>query len=216
MVYFQFTAGEDCFFLEAPVWDYSKLGLLEIGILGLGLSIDAFAVAMVASTLLVTVNRRQFFRLSFHFGLFQALMPLIGWLAGQTVEKWIHPWDHWVIFLILLAVGGKMSWEAWSSYRNGTDPLASCSTDPTRGLRLIGLSIATSLDALAVGLTLAVMQVNIFFVVFVIGCITASLTFTGMKLGSRLGLHFGQKVQIFGGFLLAALGMKVLLAHFLS
>lgn len=192
------------------------MGLLEIGMLGIGLSIDAFAVAMVASTLLASVTARQFFRLSFHFGLFQALMPLVGWLAGQSLEKWIHPWDHWVVFVILLAVGGKMSFEAWRNRRKGEDPLFSCQVDPTRGLRLVALSIATSLDALAVGLTLAVLQVNIFAVVLIIGCITAMLTFMGMKLGNRLGVHFGQTIQILGGFLLVALGVKVLLSHFMA
>lgn len=174
---------------------------------------DAFAVAIVSSLTLGKVTSRQLFRLSFHFGLFQALMPVLGWLAGQTLEQWIRSWDHWAAFGILVCLGAKAIHEAFENDGNGTS--ANGFADPTRGLKLVALSTATSLDALAVGLSFAMLRINVVFPVIVIGCMAASLTFVGMKLGARLGLRFGKWMQVLGGCILVGIGLKILLGHLL-
>lgn len=183
--------------------------LAEMTLIGLGLSMDAFAVAVVSSITLGKATKRELFRLSFHFGLFQAIMPVIGWAAGKTLEQWIQAWDHWVAFAVLTIIGLKAIWEAVSQ---GDDDVSDAS-NPTRGLKLIGLSVATSIDAMAVGLSFAMLRVDIALPVLIIGCITATLTFIGMKLGGRLGMRFGNRMEILGGIVLIGIGCKILVYH---
>src|SRR5512134_4038247 len=119
------------------------MDLLTLLGIALALAMDAFAVALATGMNLAAVTGRHLFRLGFHFGLFQALMPIIGWLAGQTVQQHIAAWDHWIAFGLLAFVGGHMLWEARSEEHEAKDP-----RDPTRGLSLVILSVATSIDAL--------------------------------------------------------------------
>lgn len=171
-----------------------------------GLSMDAFAVAIMASTLLETVTPRHLFRLAFHFGLFQALMPTMGWAAGISLKELLHAWDHWVAFGLLFLVGVRAVWGALrgkgESLRKG---------DPTRGLTLVALSVATSIDALAVGVTFAVLGVKILVPVLVIGLVAAAMTVLGMRIGRRVGRAFGKKAQLLGGIVLIGIGIKILL-----
>jgi manganese efflux pump family protein len=176
--------------------------------LAVGLSMDAFAVAAATSVALRKVTPRHVFRFAFHFGLFQAMMPVLGWLAGLTVERHIRAWDHWVAFGLLAAVGGKSIYQALRS-GEGRHP----DSDPTRGLSLVVLSFATSLDALAVGLSFAMVKVQIWYPVAIIGAVTAGLTTVGMVLGSRLGSRFGQRVEVLGGLVLIGIGVKILMSH---
>ena len=180
-----------------------------IGI-AVGLSMDAFAVAVACSLALRRVSARQTFRMGFHFGLFQAMMPLIGWYTGQSAHQYIESWDHWVAFGLLAFVGGKAIYEA---LREQDDDLAQ--TDPTRGMSLVIFSVATSIDALAVGLSLAMMRVEIFFPVAVIGVVTAAITSLGMHLGPRIGERFGPRMEVLGGLVLIGIGVKLLLSHLL-
>jgi len=124
-----------------------SLSLLAIAV---ALAMDAFAVALAAGAILHPLTFRPCFRLAFHFGLFQALMPVIGWLAGLTVQSFVAAWSHWIAFGLLLFIGGRMIKEALAA-----DDDAERSNDPSRGLTMVALSVATSIDALAVGLTLA-------------------------------------------------------------
>lgn len=174
-----------------------------------GLAMDAFAVALAASISLGTVTRRQVFRFAFHFGLFQALMPTIGWLAGRAIEPYIRSWDHWLAFALLAFVGGKAIYEALRGDREDDAPRG----DPTRGWSLLALSIATSIDALAVGLSFAMLKVEIWYPALVIGIITAALTVTGMLLAKRLGARFGPRIEIVGGLALIAIGAKIVIQH---
>ncbi len=171
---------------------------------------DAFAVALSAGLILPRLTGRHLFRFGFHFGLFQALMPILGWLAGVSVREQIEAFDHWLAFGLLALVGGKMLWEAWhhdeDSPREG---------DPTKGLSLVMLSIATSIDALAVGLSLAVLGVTIWTPALVIGLTAGILTICGMLLGSRIGQCWGPRVEILGGLILIGIGVKILLEHIL-
>jgi manganese efflux pump family protein len=180
-----------------------------LSILGIAvaLAMDAFAVALAAGTVLNPLTSRHLFRFGFHFGLFQFLMPVIGWLAGLTVQKWITDYDHWIAFILLAFVGGKMIWEA---LKHDDESMA---TDPTRGTTLVMLAVATSIDALAVGLTLAMLGVGIWRPAVVIGLVAAILTVVGMLLGRRLGQIWGKRVEICGGLILFGIGLKILIEH---
>ncbi|MCL2639908.1 MAG: manganese efflux pump MntP family protein [Phycisphaerales bacterium] len=180
---------------------------LIIGI-ALGLSMDAFAVAVATGLTLPKLTNRHIFRLAFHFGLFQCLMPIIGWYTGRTVSGHIQRYDHWIVFSLLAFIGGKMLWEAVHRH-----PSERKTTDPTRGLSLITLSVATSLDALAVGLSLALLQVSIWLPSIIIGIIAGTLTAIGIIFGSRLGDRFGHWAEIIGGIVLIGIGTHTLISH---
>lgn len=177
--------------------------------LALALAMDAFAVALGTGAVLTSLTGRHLFRLGFHFGLFQALMPVIGWLAGQTIIQWVSAWDHWIAFSLLALIGGRMIHEACS------DEEQPDGRDPTKGLSLVLLSIATSIDALAVGFSLSVIGVSIWIPSLVIGMVAGVLTVTGMLLGARIGDRWGARVEIFGGGILICIGLKILAEHLL-
>lgn len=181
-----------------------------IGI-AIGLAMDAFAVAIGAGLTLERVDARQTFRLAWHFGLFQAFMPVIGWLAGLTVARWISPIDHWVAFGLLAVIGGKMIYEALG--HGGEERPRS---DPTRGWSLILLSIATSIDALAVGLSLALLDVSIWYPAVVIGLVAGGFTAVGLHLGKRFGALLGRRMEIVGGGVLIVIGLRVLAEHLMA
>ena len=184
--------------------------LVILGI-ALGLAMDTLAVAIATSVMLGRVTGRQLFRFSFHFGLFQAMMPVIGWLAGTTFVERIKGYDHWVAFGLLAFIGGKAVYEALTQagQKDGADR-----GDPTRGFSLVMLSTATSIDALAVGLSFAVLNVRIWYPAAVIGVVTAAITCLGMLVGGRLGARFGRRVEIVGGLILIGIGLKILVQHF--
>ena len=176
-----------------------------------GLAMDAFAVALAASISLGTISRRQVFRFAFHFGLFQAMMPTLGWLAGRTINPYIRGVDHWVAFALLALVGGKAIYEALRGEDDGSDDPAP--RDPTRGWTLVALSVATSIDAFAIGLSFAMLRVAIWYPALVIGIVTSALTMVGMLLAGRLGGRFGQRMEIVGGLVLIGIGLKIVVEH---
>jgi len=175
--------------------------------LALALAMDAFAVALGTGAVLSRLTGRHLFRLGFHFGLFQALMPVIGWLAGLTIIQWVEAWDHWIAFSLLAIIGGRMIYEAVSDEEKADE------RDPTKGLSLVLLSIATSIDALAVGFSLSVIGVSIWMPALVIGLVAGVLTIAGMLLGGRIGDRWGTRVEIFGGLVLISIGIKILIEH---
>ena len=172
------------------------------------LAMDAFSVAVISGITLNPLTRRQLFRMSFHFGLFQALMPALGWAAGHAVYEYIQSFDHWVAFGLLGFVGGRMFLGAIRS-----DKEHKISVDPTRGWDLVILSIATSIDALAVGLSLTAFSSGIFIPAVVIGLFAAVFTLTGMLLGRRIGTMWGRRVEAVGGLILIAIGLRILIEH---
>ncbi len=176
--------------------------------IAVGLAMDALAVAIATGIVLGNVSGRQTFRLSFHFGLFQFLMPVVGWLAGLSVERYLSGYDHWLAFGLLGFIGGKMIYEA---LRGGEGERAA--VDPTRGVSLVLLSVATSVDALAVGLSLGVMRIRIWYPAVVIGLVAGCLTAAGMHLGAPLGNRLGRKMEVFGGLVLIGIGFKILIQH---
>jgi putative Mn2+ efflux pump MntP len=156
------------------------------------------------------LTKRHVFRLSFHFGLFQGLMPTIGWLAGVTVHKYIAAIDHWIAFGLLAFIGGKMIYGALSQDTETPRP----SSDPTSGWSLVILSVATSIDALAVGFSLGLIGSKIIIPVLVIGAVAAGFTLAGMYLGKRIGTGWGRKVEILGGVILIGIGIKIVLEQY--
>jgi putative Mn2+ efflux pump MntP len=176
--------------------------------IALGLAMDAFSVAIGVTIALGGTSKRQTFRLAWHFGLFQALMPIIGWAAGTSVRPWIERWDHWLAFVLLGAVGGRMIFDSLRG-----DGGESTRTDPTRGWSLVVLSVATSIDALAVGLSFAALGVQVWTPAAVIGVTAATMTLLGTVGGRALGARFGSRMAVIGGIVLIAIGVWILFEH---
>lgn len=172
---------------------------------------DALAVSVAVGVKLCQVNWRQVVRMAGAFGFFQFGMPLIGWLAGMTVADKIHSWDHWVAFGLLTGVGMHMIWSGWKGKENRW-----AAGDPTRGLLLLSLAVATSIDALAVGVGFSFLQAKIWMTAALIGLVAATMTAMGIKVGCRLGLVFGKRMEISGGVILVVMGVKFLLEHYFT
>jgi putative Mn2+ efflux pump MntP len=186
-----------------------EMSLLSIILIAVGLGMDAFAVAIGTGITLTGLSFGPVFRQSFHFGLFQFMMPIIGWAAGRTVAAYIGDYDHWIAFALLAYIGSKMIWD---SVRDGQSD-AFAGKDPTRGLTLFLLSVATSIDALAVGLSLAFLDVGILCPSIVIGIVAALMTVGGMIFGELLGKMAGKKAGILGGLILIGIGVKIVIEH---
>lgn len=184
------------------------MSILEIFGIAVGLAIDAMSVAIAVSLMLGRVNGLQVFRFAFCFGLFQGIMPIIGWFAGSGLERFISTWDHWIAFLLLLFIGVKGIIEAFKD-----DEAMSSKTDPTLGWTLLILSIATSIDALAVGLNFGILNVSVWFPALIIALVTAALTTGGMLLSRFISTRLRKAMQIFGGSVLILIGLKILYEH---
>ena len=183
------------------------MGFIELLLIALGLAMDVFAVSLGIGTTRQACTPRPMFRLSFHFGLFQALMPIIGWLVGMSVAGLVSNVDHWVVLGLLSFVGIRM-------IRSGLDDDGeSFSCDPSRGRTLLVLAIATSIDAMAVGLSLAMLNIDVLQPSLIIGVVAATMAIIGLMIGSRLGQTFGKRTEIFGGLILIAIGVRVVLSH---
>jgi manganese efflux pump family protein len=187
----------------------TDLNFVEILLIALGLAMDAFAVALAAGASGRTRGARAAFRLSFHFGLFQFLMPVLGWLGGSVVASRITSFDHWIAFGLLAIIGWRMVKAGFG------DPDQERADDPSKGISLVMLSLATSIDALAVGLSIGMLQVSVWYPAVIIGIVAAAMTLAGIKLGCRLGLRFGQRMEVVGGIVLVGIGLKILLDHLL-
>jgi putative Mn2+ efflux pump MntP len=182
------------------------MGFLAILLIALGLSADCFAVALGGSIALKSHSRFQVLRTAVAFGLFQALMPVLGWLVGQTVVELIADYDHWVAFGLLAIVGGHMLWGAL----HHEDRKA---IDITKGWPLLVLSLATSIDALAVGLTFPFLGVNVAVASPTIGVVAFVATIIGFLLGRKVGELVGRWAAAIGGLILIAIGLRILLTH---
>jgi putative Mn2+ efflux pump MntP len=172
-----------------------------------GLALDAMTVSLGVGTSRECEPLRSKLRMAFSFGLFQCLMPLLGWAAGKSVHQYISQFDHWIAVILLAYVGVNM-------IRSGLHPgQAAHFNDPTRGKSLIILSVATSIDALAVGLSLAMLEVPVLTPALVIGVVTFGLSLAGLFAGHLLGCKFGQRMEIVGGLILNGIGLRVLITH---
>ena len=185
------------------------MGFTELFLIGVGLSMDAFAVSVCKGLNMHSkLNWRDTGLLALFFGGFQALMPFVGWALGRSFEQYITSIDHWIAFGLLAFIGGHMLWEVWK----GDDEEAE-EAGPLRLGELTLLAIATSIDALAVGITFAFLGVNIASAISIIGCTTFVLSGVGVMVGYRFGLRYKKKAEIAGGVILILIGLKILLEH---
>ena len=183
------------------------MGFIELLLLAIGLSMDAFAVSICKGLSLKKTNLESMAKCGLWFGGFQALMPLIGYLLGGTFQSYITSYDHWIAFVLLGFLGGKMIYEAITA---GDEP-ANCSF-AVREMFL--MAVATSIDALAVGVTFALLPgVKIGWAVTFIGLLTFLLSAFGVKLGNMFGKKFKSKAEFLGGAILVLMGLKILLEH---
>lgn len=180
---------------------------ITILLIGLGLAMDCFAVSLGIGTSPVKKDVRTVFRLTFHFGLFQGLMTFLGWLAGSSIVNLIANFDHWIAFSLLAWVGVRMVRESLST-KEEEDPC-----NPSIGKTLIMLSVATSIDALAVGLSLAFVDGSILVSSLVIGVTSLVLSMVGLFIGGKLGCKFGKRMELVGGLVLIGIGIRVLVSH---
>ena len=169
---------------------------------------DAFAVSLAVGSRIERLSFRPLFRLSFHFGLFQFMMPIIGWFLGSRIEHIVSSFGHWVAFGLLFIIGAKMVYESFSR-----EAKLKGRADPTRKWLLILLSIATSIDALAVGFSIALLNVQVFAASLIIGIVAAIMTLIGMFFGKRLGAVFGRRMELLGGLILIAIGVKTVIEN---
>ena len=177
----------------------------------LALAMDAFAVSVGVSLSLEGITKRQTFRLAFSLGFFQFMMPMVGWLAGNSLLKYIQAVDHWVAFGLLLFVGVKMIYESFKRGKKTKE--GNVNVDPTKGLSLLTLSVATSIDALAAGLSLAALHESILYPAVVFGLVAFLMTILGTRLGPPLGQRIGKKAELAGGLILILIGIKILAEH---
>jgi len=171
---------------------------------------DAFAVAVFSGAFLKNVSMRQIFRLSWHFGLFQAMMLVLGWCAGLTIRSFIEKYDHWVAFGLLAIIGSNMIMDA---IREKDDNKRK--NDPTKGISLVVLSLATSIDAMAVGLSISILKLSIWIPALVVGIVAGLFTIAGLKMGSKAGssLKIDRYAEFLGGLVLMAIGINILYEH---
>lgn len=184
------------------------MDLFSLVFTGIGLAMDCFAVSLGIGTTNVARSFRPVFRVSFHFGLFQGLMTLLGWLVGTTIAQLISTIDHWVAFALLAWVGTRMVISGLKSEQAQENPI-----DPSRGRTLVLLAVATSLDAMAVGLSLALVKMDILSSSLLIGVISTIFSLVGLGLGNRLGNTFGKRMEIVGGLILNGIGLRILFTH---
>lgn len=180
-------------------------------LMGIGLAMDAFAVSICKGLSMRKVNKKQCFIIALFFGGFQALMPLIGWFLGSQFQEYITRIDHWIAFVLLVFIGGKMMVEA---IREKEQDVEITEMDPPLKIKeLFVLAVATSIDALAVGITFAFLDVPILEAIIIIGIVTFILSVIGVYVGNFFGNRYKNKAEFIGGLILVVLGIKILLEH---
>lgn len=181
---------------------------IELFLIGIGLSMDAFAVAICKGLNMKKIEKLHTLVIALFFGGFQALMPLVGYVLGTQFERYIVAIDHWIAFLLLVYIGGKMIWDA---IKGGDEEEEANSGFDLK--ELLMLAVATSIDALAVGITFAFLKVEIFSAITIIGLTTFVLSLIGVAVGNRFGSRYQQKAQMVGGIILLLIGLKILMEH---
>lgn len=188
------------------------MSILDIFLIGVGLSMDAFAVAICKGLAMRKVNKKQMCIIALFFGGFQALMPLIGWAVGNTFAKRIAQYDHWIAFILLLYVGGKMVMDAIKEWKEVD--IVDVMDPPLDYKELTLLAVATSIDALACGVTFSFTDdFNILRAIAIIGCTTFVISAGGVYVGNIFGDKYKAKAQLVGGIILIFIGTKILLEH---
>ncbi len=183
------------------------MDFITIFVIAVGLAMDAFAVSIASGVTLKCFQVKPAFRVAVFFGGFQALMPVLGWIAGSSFQKYIQAFDHWIAFGLLSFIGGKMIYESFVIKE------AESKCDPNNLTTIFILAIATSIDALAVGLSFSVLRVQIITPVIIIGIVTFLLSLVGVYIGGKFGSLFENKIELIGGLVLISIGSKILVEH---
>lgn len=183
------------------------MDIISIFLIAVGLSMDAFAVSVSNGIILKEVHIKQATKTGFFFGVFQAVMPIIGWFAGMTFSNYITSFDHWIAFILLAFIGGNMIYEALKDDEQDDDK------DPNSTKVLLIMAVATSIDALAVGISFAMVDTNIWIPAIIIGCTTFIISTVGVFIGKKVGDLFKKRAEIFGGIILILIGLKILIEH---
>ena len=183
-----------------------NMGAIEILLISIGLAMDAFAVSVCKGLAMKKMSWKKAIIIGLYFGIFQAVMPVIGYFLGTTFEKFITYVDHWVAFILLVGIGINMVKEAFNKESENRNDNVDVKT-------MLVLSIATSIDALAIGITFACLKIHIVMPVITIGLITFIISVIGVKIGNQFGDKYGKKAEIMGGVILILLGIKILLEH---
>ena len=182
------------------------MGVIEILMIGVGLAMDAFAVSVCKGLSVRQVTWKHVLIPAVYFGVFQGLMPLVGWLLGIQFQSLITSIDHWIAFILLLLIGANMIREAMGEEEGETN-------DSFSFLIMVTLAVATSIDALAVGITFAFLEVSIWLAVALISGVTFVISAAGVKIGNVFGAKFQRKAEVLGGVILILIGTKILLEH---
>ena len=184
------------------------MGIISILLIAVGLAMDSLAVSISGGIVMRPFCMRQSLRLALTMGIFQGGMTLLGWLMGVSFSSYITAFDHWIAFILLGFLGGKMIYE---SFGEEETTISSFSTKT-----LLTLGVATSIDALAVGVSMAFLKTSIYFPAFIIGFVTFALSLIGVISGYRFGKIKGINVELFGGIILLAIGVKILIEHLME
>ena len=198
-------------FLPKRKGDFIMALFVELFLLGVGLSMDAFAVSVCKGLGMRKLNKKQALIIGLYFGGFQALMPLIGWLLGSQFQQYITSIDHWIAFILLGFIGGKMMVEAVREWNE--EETVEVMDAPIDHKNMFVLAVATSIDALAVGITFAFLNTPIIEAITIIGITTMVLSIIGVIVGNFFGSRYKSKAEFIGGLILVLLGLKILLEH---
>ncbi|MCI1208252.1 MAG: manganese efflux pump MntP family protein [Treponema sp.] len=180
----------------------------ELFLIAIGLSMDAFAVSVCKGLCMPKIRKSETFLIGLFFGGFQALMPFAGWILGTQFARYITGIDHWIVFILLAVIGGKMIWEALIAADEQSCPVKGVALG-----ELFLLALATSIDAFAVGITFSFLQIDIIPAIVIIGCTTFLLSIAGVFFGHIFGTRYEKKAEIAGGIILILIGLKILLQH---
>jgi putative Mn2+ efflux pump MntP len=192
---------------RSNVKEIHNVELLTIIAIAVGLAMDTFAVSIVSGAAYKELHIRHTLRMAGFFGGFQAFMPVVGYLAGLTVRQYVSSYDHWIAFGILAAVGLKMIYESFKIEEEKKTP------DPANLFVVLALAVATSIDALAVGITISLITNAIALAVLIIGAVTFVFSFAGVYIGKKFGHFFEGRIEIIGGLVLIGLGLKIVIQH---
>lgn len=182
------------------------VGIFEIIVIGMGLAMDAFAVSVCKGLSMKKMNWKNAIIIALYFGIFQAIMPVIGFFFGTTFSSFVSSVDHWITFILLAIIGGNM-------INDSSDDELEKRNDNVDIKTMLLLAIATSIDALAVGITFAFLKANLVQSIIIIGLITFVISITGVKIGNKFGDKFQNKAELIGGIILIIIGLKILLEH---
>jgi manganese efflux pump family protein len=182
--------------------------LVTLILIAIGLSVDSFAVSLSCGLIMCEITFPKAMRIAFSLAFFQALLPLAGWVIGSKIACYVKTYDHWIAFGLLTVIGGKMIFESL-----GTVEETKKRANPLNFKYLIGISLATSIDAFIVGISFAFIQVNLFLSTFIIGFTTFFFSMLGIFFGKKTGIKFGRKMETVGGIMLFLIGLKILIEH---